>query len=186
MVRHALVLTALVLLAGCVNYNIASPEPKLAKDFEKHPEMSKAMLSAESLVLYEGLPHQAREVELYKHELATKETVRLDGFDFYVAPIEVSTDDAKRLVELHASLDAVKALRQDEPCGKFHPDFALVGKVGEEPAVIHFCFGCGEVLTIIGDEKMYSDMTGEGEEMFGDVLWKYAKNRPPAKKLLKS
>lgn len=183
MVRVFTVMLALVAVAGCVGpLGLTNRPYKLERDFEKHPRLSAEVKKGEGFVVYEGLPHQVKEQELFEKELKTKKTIEIDDFSFYAEPIEITEEDAQALLEMHASTENVSALKQDAPCGKFHPDFALVGTVNGKRSAIHFCFGCGEVLTIVGDEKMFSDMTQAGEDNLGGALWKYAKNRPPRQK----
>ena len=140
-----------------------------------------AVKSAGSPLLFEGLPHQGCERDLFNRELASKKVVVLDGFHFYEKPLSLSELDEKSLSALLCDrrchiprpVNAVKA------CGGFHPDFCLEWHKGEDTYRVQICFGCSEAQTIGPELKVLWDMDDNYRKQIVDILRLYRLNRPP-------
>lgn len=129
---------------------------------------------AATVDLYEGLPHQLWEREAFERELATKKTVKLHEFQFYEHPLAISADDVKLLRQISVAPESYREY-VPEPCGGFHPDYALVWKEGEHTYDLLICFGCGDVQLHGPQQELMAKMASG---KFGEILSKYRSQRP--------
>ena len=133
---------------------------------------------AESVTLYEGLPHQNDERELFASEKKTKSTLELHGFPFY---IETLTLKPKHIDHLKAILGDSQSYRPpllDKKCGGFHPDFAVGWTVAGKEYFCLVCFGCYELRLYGPKAEQEYDMTNASAYQLKSVLASYRQNRP--------
>lgn len=133
---------------------------------------------ADSLVVYEGLPHQNYERELLAQERKTKETLELKGYPFYREPLELSEDDAEQLSAVLAKPSTWRPFTGEKKCGGFHPDYAVEFRRGSGRYLVLLCFGCGEAKLFGPLQASRYNMSLEARP----ILEKYQKNRPPMQK----
>ncbi len=133
---------------------------------------------ATTLTVYEGLPHQADIVQ-FRHELATKKTVRLQGFSFYQQPLEVFAADAKPLRRLCSDPKSFWSYGGMKLCGDFHPDYALVWKDGDQVYNFLICLGCHEMRIHGPKGGMLVDIRDDPFNHFKAILLQYREQRPP-------
>src|SRR5262249_48757018 len=74
--------------------------PRMGTNLEDLKPFAAAILKADTVRLYEGLPHQLFERKQLENELSSKQTVTLHGYPFYQEPLELRDADAKRLTAL--------------------------------------------------------------------------------------
>ncbi len=168
-------------MTGCKEeraVTIQDPGP-LESSFALYDSFAKTVGECNTLVVYEGLPHQTSESELLKKELATKETVEFVGFPFYRAPLTISGDDAVALKELYTS-GRFTAYQGPKACGGFHPDYCAVWTDGYETVTVLVCFGCGEIKSVRGSDEFLCEMDDVRPDLEA-LLTKYRVNRPASK-----
>ena len=62
--------------------------------------------SAQTVAVYEGLPHPMFEGDIYLSELKRADVVRIETFSFYVEPLSVSPPEKSELTEIVLGDDA--------------------------------------------------------------------------------
>jgi len=119
----------------------------------KPPASLVTLKVAEKIVVYEGLPHQLRELELLKQELQRDDICTLGGFPFYSPGVTASPEQERQLKKVLCDGNLYYRF-EGEPadCGPFHPDFAVEWLDGEVTKQALFCFGCNEVQILSGGE----------------------------------
>lgn len=135
-----------------------------------------SLRSAPSLTVYEGLPHQTKEVALLEAELARTNTVRIHGYPFYT-PAVAAKDDAT-LRRILAAPDTFKPYSGPKTCGGYHPDYAVAWTTGGVTSYLLICYGCGEALISHRGELLPYDIRhGELAELRA-TLAAHAAKRP--------
>jgi hypothetical protein len=143
--------------------------------------LAKIVGNADTVVLYEGLPHQTAEKELLAKELAEKKTFSNGEFYFYTEPMPLSKQEAAALTDVFNGADAFSndaAGSWGSKCGSYHPDFAIEWKRGDSVVRIGICFGCGESKIHSGPSKLYLSLSTEAEEKLRALLKDRWQNRP--------
>ncbi len=148
------------------------------RDSFKFRPFASQIRNAESFALYEGLPHQFSEASLLRSELASKETLRIERFDFYKKAVPITPTDLDALVHLSSSSSTYVTYSGPKLCGGFHPDFALTWSNGATRMSLLLCFGCGEMFFYDGSRNLLLNLRHESWEQFGEILHKYHPNRP--------
>jgi hypothetical protein len=146
MQRLAIALLTSLVAAGC------SDAPR---DYEP---IATLVAKADTVTLYEGLPHQVGEPELLNQELAEKKTFEFGGHPFYAEPMPLSDEDAKTLTDIFDNKDAFgdeAAGGWGTKCGPFHPDFAIEWATDDDVVRIQICFGCSEAKIYSGTSEAY-------------------------------
>ena len=138
-----------------------------------------ALKTADQPILYEGLPHQSYERELFQKELESKKTIVLGDFPFYEKPLSLSETDAKLLTSLLCDRRCLTPSRRPKACGGFHPDFCLEWRRGDLVYHAQICFGCSDVYLIEPEAKSFWELTNDYQEKLVAVLRPYRLNRPP-------
>ncbi len=144
-------------------------------------KIAQGIRNASSFSLYEGLPHQTREQDLLKQELAEKKVIRLRGFPFYERPLAISPDDSRILRELACDAGSFKSYSGPKRCGGFHPDYALAWKDGDAAYHLLVCFGCHEMKLYSPTDELYVDIQRNAFSRFESLLKKYRSQRPKGK-----
>jgi hypothetical protein len=170
--RRSRVLLACLLLAGC------SPARKADTRFEDNKALFAAVRDADTLTLYEGLPHQTYESKQLEKEKQAKQTVQLHGFPFYRETLDVMADDQKALKKLLGDEASFKQWVGEKKCGGFHPDYLVECRAGDKDYRFLICFGCREVMVFGPERSLRCDMVEGTSKQFEAVLKKYQKNRP--------
>jgi hypothetical protein len=133
-----------------------------------------AILKAESIVVYEGLPHQLYERDLLEEELTTKDVHVLHGYPFYREPLEVTAKDAQALAAILSKPSTWRPFSGEKKCGGFHPDYAVEFKTGNNRCLALLCFGCSEGKLFTGDGEWRFNMSLGPRK----ILEAYQKHRP--------
>jgi len=132
---------------------------------------------ADSVTLYEGLPHQAEEKNLLERELATKKTILIASYPFYERLLHLADDEVEPLRRL--SSDRNNYVRPAiVACGGFHPDDCLAWKAGETKRYLLICFGCGKIFFHNAKGGLMADMTETAEAQFKEILNSHRDQRP--------
>lgn len=169
------VLIALLLLAVAVAvwqllFPYSSDTAPLAKTFP----------SADTLVLWEGLPHQFNEGDVLAKELRSKKTVTLHGFPFYQEKLQLKEKDAAALAALFQDSASFRPMPwfAVKGCGGYHPDFCLEWRTGGEVYQTQICLGCAEIKGFGPGIMIHAAITGDALQSFKWILRRYQKNRP--------
>lgn len=139
------------------------------------PDSIKTLKKAESLVVYEGLPHPQKERDLLEQELKREDLRTFNGFPFYTPGFPANPMQTRQLKKALCG-GGLYYLSDGPPkdCGPFHPDFAVEWQDGEIIKQALFCFGCDEVQILsLGAVEAYdlSD-TRALEEVFSEFAVK--------------
>lgn len=134
---------------------------------------------AETLTLYEGLPHQNDERELFASEKKTKSTIELHGFPFYSETLTLKPGDVDNLKATLGDSQSYRPPLLDKKCGGFHPDFAVGWTVADTQYICLVCFGCYELRLYGARAEQEYDMTSASAYQLKSVLTSYRQNRPP-------
>jgi hypothetical protein len=151
-----LILLTQVMLAGCSGNGVV-----------------KTINDADSLTLYEGLPHYPDE------ELKKGHAINLYGDFFY---------DERRTVD-ESDVAAIKALLADpkhfrahdstpKKCGGYHPDFCIEWVIDNKTYQAHICLGCREMKAYSNRLDVHCDMVREPYEELKEILTRYHKHLP--------
>jgi hypothetical protein len=133
-----------------------------------------ALQSSQDFNVYEGLPHQVYEQDIYDEERQSKDVLEIANYPFYATPLEITQEDKATLAAILAKRSMWNRFSGEKKCGGFHPDYAIEIQVNGVRYFALLCFGCAEgKLFRQGAEERY-DMTLEPREL----LNKYRKNRP--------
>lgn len=173
------VLVEVACIAGIFHARFVRWETRFSlRDSFKFRPFASQIRNAESFALYEGLPHQFSEAALLRSELASKETLRIERFDFYKKAVPITPTDLDALVQLASSSSTYVTFSGPKLCGGFHPDFALTWSNGGTRTSLLLCFGCGEMFFYDGARNLLLNLRHESSEQFGEILHKYHPNRP--------
>jgi hypothetical protein len=130
-----------------------------AKSFQQFGAFAAALHHGRLDKVYEGLPHDIFERELFESEKRNKETIKTDGYDFYARPITVSPELTTQLRHLLTSKTSFVPFQGYKACGGFHPDWGLVWGEGSDSWTVLLCFGCSEMIVIKnGEQEIYCDI----------------------------
>jgi hypothetical protein len=135
---------------------------------------------ANRITVYEGLPHQHAEKELYARELKSKSTLELHGYPFYRETLGVSKADAESIGRV---LGDVKTYCFGTPGSAkgchYHPDYAVEWIVGGSVCQSLICLGCAEVIVYGPQGRQGLDFEKEPHKVLQALFAGYRKNRPP-------
>ncbi len=166
-------------------------------DYNKfYPPLAAQIKQAQSVVLYEGLPHQIFEKDSLDRELDTKQTVEIHQYPFYREPLPLTKEDATTLITLFCDGKTIKpdsayvsmGYRTQNPdgsfttagraCGGFHPDYCIEWHVNGKQFYMQVCFGCCMVKIFGPEGALRCDIDSSDDGPLGKVLRHYHKNRP--------
>jgi hypothetical protein len=142
-----------------------------------HKPVATALARAGLPILYEGLPHDNYERDVFAKELDSKQTVRLNDAPFYLEPLPLDRSDADRLTALFRNANSFIPPRP-KACGGFHADYCLKWNIKDSELRAQICFSCGEVKIFGPDINAHWDIAGDAYDEFKAILKRYAKNRP--------
>ena len=133
---------------------------------------------AERVSLYEGLPHQFYETELFKKEKLEKPTVEFGGDLFYRDPVDLKYADKAELRDLIGNPDSFQKFVAEKKCGGFHPDYAVEWRNDADKWICLICFGCGEAKILHDKVETRFDLEMKARKQLKALLGPYRKNRP--------
>ncbi len=136
---------------------------------------------AETITLYEGLPHQGYESKTLEAE-KKKPTIEFLKYPFYKTPLKMEKGDAAILSAILSDPNSFVKWSGEKKCGGFHPDYAIEWGNEPETSVTLICFGCGEVKTIHQNEESRFDISSKAEHSLASLLKKYRVKRPKGRK----
>jgi hypothetical protein len=140
-----------------------------------------AVALADEVLVYEGLPHQMWDRDLYRHELARSDLVRFHGYPFYAKPLAVTAEEKKALTAIAQRKDAHVPYGGAKLCGGYHPDYAIVWTRAGQQSGSLICFGCHEWKNFTPEGLLYEDMTQSAYNELKAILGKHVVHRPQKK-----
>lgn len=161
------------------DYTWSAGELKLAQSYQHYESLSAGIKEADTIEVFEGLPHDLWERELFDAELKNKDTVEIAGYPFYAKPVVLSESDRERLTELYCTKETFVPYSGVKMCGGYHPDWLVRWKQGEKEWIVHFCFGCCEATTIHEDTSMLCNIWTT--KPIENLLNPYHRQRPEMK-----
>ena len=117
-------------------------------------ELRATIKKSDRVFIYEGLPHQGFESELFKREKQRKDIIIIGGYPFYTPKNHESMIGEAALKDIIAKTNNYTQCEGIKLCGGFHPDYAIEWANGDKNYYILFCYSCGEVL-VVDDNKTY-------------------------------
>lgn len=122
-------------------------------------DFRKSTMTAEKLMVYEGLPHPGTQRDLARREMQREDVTKIDGHPFYTPAMPAK--DLDGLGNLLGDPKSTMLYQGAKLCGGFHPDYAIVWESGGKTFRALVCYGCGEVCFLEGTRKIWYDL-GEG------------------------
>lgn len=152
---------------------IAKLEP-----FPDDAEIRRRIQGADSVTVFEGLPHSSWEPAALRREATRKDVFWIQEIGFYERPLLVQKGDLDEVVRI--ALDASAFAPHDAPhlCGEFHPDYCVSWRKQDAFVQALICLGCGEVIFLTNEGYSYVDLQKEAYAKLKDSLGKYRVNRP--------
>ena len=135
--------------------------------------------NAQPPTLYEGLPHQFVEHELFLRERDTKSVVESHGYLFYKRPLPLGAADAAAVRATLLDAATYKPYSGPKSCGGFHPDYRLVWGGGRAAREVQFCFGCREIKLFDNNQVLVADLPNAAYLHLRVLLGRYQAQRPP-------
>ena len=162
---------ALAILSGC------GPSATGLEDLE---QLAESLQAAKGIKLYEGLPHQHLESQLFEDELESSQIITFDEFPFYATPQKLTMEDGTAFTALFCKADSFVPLDQTaaKACGGFHPDYCLTWRVESNTYLALLCFGCREVKSSGNGLEFHADIHESAHDAFVLALQPYHKSRP--------
>jgi hypothetical protein len=152
-------------------------------NFSEYRPMVAAVLFANKVVLYEGLPYQSVEEKLLEEERKSKKTVEIHNFPFYQELLPLTKQDGEKLKDVFCKSKSFSELRGGMKwCGGFHPDYCIEWQDGKDVYQILICFGCHEAKFYGPKAEVYCDINPDAYKQFQMILKPYRKNRPEQKR----
>jgi hypothetical protein len=169
----------IALLVICVVACDRDAGREAAGTFKWYKPFAAQVQRANTVILYEGLPHQAWQPEAHTNELATKKTVVLGEDPFYAEPLRLSPSDVEKLRRLYCDPSSFRPFGGMKACGGYHPDYCIEWHADTKKLFVQICFGCHEMKTFSDGKILYCDISPGAFETFETILKSYRKNRPP-------
>jgi hypothetical protein len=155
-----------------------SLKPDTDTNFDNLKRIVAGVRKAESVVVYEGLPHQLWEAEELREEIRQKKTVQLHRFPFYDTPLTLKEFGARWLTELACGPVAFEKWGGFKLCGEFHLDWCVEWRAGKDTYRALICFGCGEAKLYGPGVELYCDLRREAVKPLKDFFSGKGNNRP--------
>lgn len=178
-----LILPAL-LCAGCnraPTVQVAYEPPKpVSKNFAQLPSILKELPKSGQVALYEGLPSEFWEPQLWENEANQKRTIGLHGYLFYDERLVPQESDLKQLTSLLTDPRSFQRYRGTKACGGYHPDYCVEWKHGDATTRALICLECAEVQFFARQKELYCDLSPEANQRLTEWLSSYRRNRPAA------
>jgi hypothetical protein len=139
------------------------------------PEIAAEAIRADTILVYEGLPHDTWEPNSRKIEIRRNKTVKVSGFSFYDGPQSLRAHDLGELHRLLTGATGLQPYTGPKMGGGFNPDYALQFTSGKDTCTLLLCFTEGDAILTHGKSTVYCS-TRWGWE---DFLLPYKSKRPP-------
>jgi hypothetical protein len=184
-VIRILILFLAASVAGCASRPVR-PEPTQLPGSERTLKnisiFIAAIAQAETVTVYEGLPHQSFDQDAYAIEVKRADLVWLEEFPFYAKPLEIPEAEKKTLTAIAGRATAHVPFGGYKLCGGYHPDYAVVwtGRDGKKSGSL-ICFGCHEWKNFTPAGRLYEDLEKTAYDELRAILLKYAEQRPQRK-----
>jgi hypothetical protein len=136
--------------------------------------------SANTLKLYEGLPHPGYEAKAFEEE-KKKPTLELAGYPFYREPLELNEANRAELKNLIDDPGFLQPYSGEKKCGGFHPDYAVEWTSEGSKYYYLLCFGCGEAKLIGPNGNAVYNIDPSARQRLKTFLQPHQKNRPSSK-----
>ncbi len=136
-------------------------------------------LSAKTLTVFEGLPHQMWEKEQLATEIKRKDTRQIWDFPFYTPGVEAR--NAEQLRALLGSRDSIEVYGGPKLCGGYHPDYCISWQAGEAVYSALICFGCTEIVFYDGKNPLFYELSPAAARRYKELLSPYEAKRPRRK-----
>ncbi|MEP4078042.1 hypothetical protein [Haloferula sp.] len=144
---------------------------------EHSEEARKALAKAKTFTLYEGLPHPAKETEIFTTEADRKDTKQITGFFFYKPGLKVDPATTEKLRQVIADSDSLTEW-EEKRCGGFHPDWSLTWRRGWSKDHALICFSCEDIIYISGDYQLRYTLTPAANKKLKALLNPFQSKRP--------
>lgn len=152
----------------------------LANFFQGSPSEAfrKAVAQIPELQIYEGLPDPRAETMLYDREKMRGDVFSLGNWKFYSKPLDLTQPEIAALREAFDPGNPFSPGGGEDPCGKFHPDYALVWKSGSTAYVALIGLGCQEIHASGPSIDIHRYIPPDIYAKFERILGKFTVNRP--------
>jgi hypothetical protein len=174
----------IILLAGCAS-KPERPSPALPPPEDRSlPDLTpflSAVAKANHVAVYEGLPHQAWDRELYAVEVKRTDIVWFEGYPFYATPLAVPEYELKSITEIALDRGGHLPFGGYKLCGGYHPDYAVIWSNAGERSGSLICFGCHEWKNFTPAGRLYEDLGTASYDKLRRILSKYVIQRPKRK-----
>jgi hypothetical protein len=134
--------------------------------------------SAQTVSVYEGLPHRMFESDIYLRELKREDVIRIETFPFYGESLSVSPTEQSTLTQIVLGDDAHIPYRGPKMCGGYHPDYVLIWDAAGHKSGAMVCFGCHEVIYFTPQGRLIEELGDAAYGKLKAVLSRYRVNRP--------
>ena len=134
--------------------------------------------SAQTVAVYEGLPHPMFEDDIYLSELKRADVVRIETFSFYAEPLSVSPAEKSELTKIVLGDDAHIRYAGPKHCGGYHPDYVVIWDNAGHKSGAMVCFGCHEVIYFTPQGRLIEELGDDAYGKLKAVLSRYRVNRP--------
>jgi len=138
-----------------------------------------SITSADSISIYEGLPHQVFERDLMERERARSDIFWIAKFPFYAPALK--PEDQQSLKSILSAASTLKLFAGEKMCGGFHPDFCVSWDSEQRTFNALICFGCHEIIFELEGKTFRYDLNQNAYEELMRVLSVYAVKRPKKK-----
>jgi hypothetical protein len=141
-----------LILIGCTS----PPGPVTGShSFTELADLLAPIAAADEFKLYEGLPHQTMERDLFQKELARTESIERTGTRYYSEPVAVDEATSDKLRELASDARSFteRPVGVAKACGGYHPDWRLEWEDGNRIIAMELCFGCND-MKLYGDDEL--------------------------------
>lgn len=149
---------------------------------ETSEEARIALARARKFTLAEGLPHPAKETELFTTEARRKDTRQITGFFFYKPDQRADPTTTDKLRTLIANSDNLTEWKEKKRCGGFHPDWSISWRRGWSKDHALICFSCEEIIYISGDYQLRYNLTPAASKELKSLLEPFHTKRPNQKR----
>lgn len=136
-----------------------------------------ALAKAKKFGLAEGLPHPAKETELFSAEAQRKDTQQITGFFFYKPELKADPGTTEKLRQIIANSDNLTEWKEKR-CGGFHPDWSINWRRGWSKDHALICFSCDEIIYISGDYQLRYNLTDDAAKQLKALLAPFKTKRP--------
>ena len=171
-----------VWLTGCTSDTYRIGElPREDRSLGDISKFLSAVSVADEVSVYEGLPHQGFERELYSTEVMRSDLVWFEGYPFYGKALILPQEEKARLTAIAQSKEGHIPFDLPKFCGGFHPDYVVIwAKHGEKSGSL-ICFGCHEWKNFTPAGRLYENLSSASYDRLREILSKYVVQRPKGK-----